>query len=258
MKPQHFLNSMAAHWAGAVREFARSKLYVGLLAAGTLMVVAAATLAELSLGETVNALVDLGMAFVALVVAGLAATVTISSVSTAIASREVVVLLARPVSRDAFVYGRSLAAITLVVSANAVLGVMLATLVAVFGGPALRTFVGIMFASFEGVIVAGLAMTFAVRSSSVLAATLTAVLFVVGRMDEAMAALLEKGTFGALETPMRVLAHLLPQLSRFDLTAWVHGDAPASSLTWAVGYGVLYAGALAAIASYRFSRRDVL
>jgi len=250
--------SITAHWAGAVREFIRSKLYVGLLAAGGLMVAAAAMLAELSLGETVNALVDLGMAFIALVVAALAATVTISSVSSAIATREVIVLLARPVGRDAFVYGRSLAAITLVLAANVILGTMLAILVAVFGGPAFKTFVAVLFASFEGIIVAGIAMAFAVRSSSVLAATLTAVLFVVGRMDEALDTLLARGTFGPLELPMRALAHGLPQLSRFDLTAWVHGDAPATSLWWAACYGLLYSAALAAIASLRFGKRDVL
>ena len=222
------------------------------------MIVAATMLAELSLGETVNALVDLGMAFVALVVAVLAATVTISSVSTAIASREVVVVLARPVGRDAFVFGRSLATMTLVVFANAALGLMLAGLVAVFGGPALKTLLAVLFASFEGIVVAGIAMVFAVRSSSVLAASLTAVLFVVGRMDQAMAALIDKGTFGALEVPMRVLSHGLPQLSRFDLTAWVHGDATATSLLWAASYGMLYTAALAALASLRFRQRDIL
>lgn len=250
--------AVMAQWKSSTLEFLRSKLYVGLLAAGLLLVAAAAALAELSLGETVAALTDIGMAFVALTVAALGGAVTISSVSRAIASREVIVLLARPVSRDAFVVGRFLASATLVLAANVILGAVLAVLIAFLGGPAIRTFMATVFASLEGIIVAAIALTFAARSPTVLSASLTSVLFVLGRMDGAFELLINKGTFGALEQPMRVIHHVLPQLSRFDLTPWVHGDAPTSSVLWSVAYGVVYALAMVLLASWRFRKRDVL
>ena len=250
--------AVAAQWRSSTFEFLRSKLYVGLLAAGLLLVAAAAALAELSLGETVTAMIDIGLAFIALTVAVLSGAVTISSVSHAIASREVIVLLARPVGRDAFIVARFFASATLVLVANLVLGGVLGTLVGFLGGPAVRTFIATVFASFEGIIVASVALVFAARSPTVLSATLTAVIFIVGRMDRAFELLLEKGTFGAMKIPMEVIHHVLPQLSRFDLTAWVHGDAPASSILWSACYGGIYASTLVLLASARFRNRDVL
>jgi|GEM_PF-1049310 len=250
--------AVLSQWKSSTLEFLRSKLYVGLLAAGLLLVAAAASLAELSLGETVATLADIGMAFVALTVAALGGAVTISSVSRAIASREVIVILARPVGRDAFVIARFLASATLVIAANVILGSVLAGLVGFMGGPALRTFLAVLFSSFEGLIVAGIALTFAARSPSVLSASLTVVAFVLGRMDGAFKVLLDKGTFGVMEQPMRVIHHVLPQLSRFDLTAWVHGDAPTSSVLWSVGYGLVYTTTMVTLASWRFRGRDIL
>jgi ABC-type transport system involved in multi-copper enzyme maturation permease subunit len=250
--------AVVAQWRSSSFEFLRSKLYVGLLAAGLLLVAAAATLAELSLGETMVAMIDLGMAFIALTVAILSGAVTISSVSHAIASREVIVLLARPIGRDAFLVARFLAATTLVVFANVILGGVLSLLVAFLGGPGLRTVTATVFASFEGIIVASVALVFAARSPTVLSATMTAVIFVLGRMDGAFEVLLGKGTFGALQIPMEVVHHVLPQLSRFDLTAWVHGDAPPSSLLWSAIYGSVYAVTMVMLASARFRNRDIL
>ncbi len=251
-------SAVVAQWRAATLEFLRSKLYAGLLAAGFLLILAAVALAELSLGETVNALTDLGLAFVALVTAGLGGAVTISAVSRVIASREAIAVLARPISRDTFVVSRFLASATLVLSANLLLGGLLAGLVAWFGGHWVKTLVAALAASLEGILVCGVAMVFAVRSSAVLSASLTAVFFVLGRMDTAFFALLEKGTFGALEKPMRVVHHVLPQLSRFDLTAWLHGDAPDAIAASTCVYGLMYAAMLVLFASWRFHGRDIL
>lgn len=251
-------SAIVAQWQAATLEFLRSKLYAGLLAAGFLLVLAAVALAELSLGETVNALTDIGLAFVALVTAGLGGAVTISAVSRVIASREAIAVVARPISRDTFVIARFLASATLVLSANLILGGVLAGLVAWFGGAWAKTMVAAMAASLEGIVVCGVAMVFAVRSSAVLSASLTAVFFVLGRMDTAFAALLDKGTFGPLEQPMRVVHHILPQLSRFDLTAWLHGDAPDAIAASTFAYGLVYAATMVLVASWRFKDRDIL
>jgi ABC-type transport system involved in multi-copper enzyme maturation permease subunit len=250
--------AIGAQWLSTTLEFLRSKLYVGLLAAGLLLVAAAASLAQLSLGETVSALTDIGMAFVALTVATLGGAVTVSSVSHSITSREIIVLLARPVGRDAFIVARFLSSATLIVAANVILGGVLAALVGLLGGPALSTFLATVFASFEGIVVASVALAFAARSAPVLSASLTTVVFVLGRMDGAFELLLSKGTFGFFEQPMRVVHHVLPQLSRFDLTSWVHGDAPTSSVLWSVAYGLIYSLTMVTVASLRFRNRDIL
>jgi Cu-processing system permease protein len=251
------MRPIGAVWRAATLEFIRSRLYVGFLAAGVLLVLASLTLAELSVGEMVNSLVDIGLAFIALVAATLAGAVTVTSVSAAIQSRELIVQLARPVSRDVFVVGRLLAVMTLVVCANLVLGGILAGLVWLEDGPALRTFAASLMVSFEGFIVAAIALAFALRMPTVGAATLTVVLFIMGRMDTAFAGLIAKGTFGALSGFMQILHHLLPQLSRFDLTAWVHGEAPGAVL-FAGAYGLLYVIGVAALGSVLFARRDLL
>lgn len=251
------LSAVFAVWRATTLEFVRSRLYVGFLAAGVLLVLTSLALAELSVGELVNSLVDIGLAFTALVAATVAGAVAVTSVSDAIQSRELIVELARPVPRDVFLAGRLLALMTLVACANLILGGLLAGLVWLEDGPALRTFGASLMVSFEGFIVAALALAFSLRMPTVVSATLTIVFFIMGRMDTAFAELIEKGTFGVVTGPMRGVRHVMPQLSRFDLTGWVHGEAPGAVLEAGV-YGLLYVIGVAALGSIVFAKRDLL
>jgi len=252
------VNAILAQWKAASLELLRSKLYAGIIAAGIMLVIASAALAELSLGETVVALTDIGLAFIALISVALGVGITTSSVSRAVSSREAIVLLARPIGRDTFILGRFLAAVTLVLAATISLGGLLALLVVAFDGNGAKVFVAAVFGAGEGILLCGVALVFAARSGPVMSGTLTTILFVVGRMDGGFDILIQRETFGGMTPLMKGLQFVLPQLSRFDLTAWIHGEAPSLTPGYTVLYGTVYTSGLLLLATLRFRRRDVM
>lgn len=245
--------------AFSFRQWIRSRIYLNLLVAGITLILAALSLDRLSGGEGPRALTDLGLAFISLVVAVLAGTTTLLHVSREIEEQRIHLYLARPVSRGTLLIGRFLASSLLVIVANAVLGGALALLTQALGGPGGRVFGAALFASFEGFIVAALALAFGVASSTTLSALLTLTLFVLGRTCGVLRTLLDAGKLeGPLEPLLEGAYRLLPHLYRFDATLFAQGRDDMSLSEWlsATGYGAAYIVAVLAIAVFRFERRD--
>jgi hypothetical protein len=239
----------ALTWATTTAIF-RSRIYVGLVAAGALLIGLSLMLAELAVGEMVTSLVDIGLAFIALVISLLAIVNVCSNPASNSNPRQVISILARPIPRSTVVVSRFIAVAALAVVASALLGGLLTGVVAWFGGPALRTFVAALTGSLEAVVVASVALLLWSR----LGATTAIVVFLLGRMDTATVELLDKGTFGAAAPVLRVVAHLLPHLSHFDLTAWVHRGSAAPA--WAALYAAGYATAMVLLAVQLYRGRD--
>jgi hypothetical protein len=78
-------------------------------------------------------------------------------------------------------------------------------------------------------------------------------------MDIHLSALIEKGTFGPAAPVFQLAHHVFPQLSRYDLTAWVHdGTVGVDAVLWTGGYTVLYVLAVLLLALRAFEKRDLL
>lgn len=246
-------------WAG-VLQLMRTRIYLNILVAGVVLVAAAVAFDRMSAGEGGRVLFDVGAAFIALLVAALAGIVSITAVTREIETKVASVVTARPLSRVDYVLGRFFTVASLVLLSNACLGAVLASTLAATGGQhAGLAFVAVMFASLEAVVVAAVATFFGVGSSSTMSALFTSTIFILGRLTDELARLIERGKFGAA-TPLLDLVHaVLPHLPAFDLTPLAHG-ATASALDVAqrAAYGLLYTVAFLAGAAFRFSRRDLL
>ncbi len=244
-------------WTGFL-QLVRTRVYLNILVAGIALVGAAFVFDRLSAGEGGRVLMDVGCAFISLVVAALAATIAITGVTREIETKQAHLMLARPVGRAEFVVGRFLTTAMLVVLTNAVLGLLLTGLIVGVAGPQPWLAVGAcLFASFEGFIVAAVATFFGVGSSSTMSAVFTVTIFVLGRLTGEMQLLVDHGTFKVATPLLRVVHAVLPHLTAFDLTPLYHGAPTAPLLTSAL-YGCLYAVAFLAAAAFRFSRRDLL
>lgn len=242
-------------------QLVRSRIYLNLLVAGIALVTAALALDRLSGGEGARVLVDLGLAFSSLVVVALAATTAIVTVTREIETKHVHLFVARPISRSELVLGRFTTTALLVLSANLVLGVLLGVLVGASGGEPFPALFAVLFSSFEGLIVAAIAVVFGVGSSSTMSAVFTTTLFVLGRLTLPLKELLDAGKLsGPIEPLMQGAYHVLPHFFSFDLTAWAHGEGTLDVATLAQSalYALVYTGALLALASFRFQRRDLL
>jgi Cu-processing system permease protein len=246
-------------WAGFL-QLLRTRVYLNILVAGVFLVGAALAFDKLSAGVGGRVLFDVGTAFVALVVAALSSVIAITALVRDLETKQAQLLLSRPVSRAEFLLARFLTTALLVVVANLVLGLLLAGLLVATAGDHAGLAVAVcLFASFEGFILAAIAIFFGTGSSSTMSAVFTTTIFLLGRLTGEMAIVIERGSLGAATPVLKTAYMLLPHLGAFDLTALAHGEPiVVGALAKTALYGVAYTGAFLAAAAFRFSRRDLL
>lgn len=248
-------------WVGFLR-LLRSRVYLNLIAAGVFLVGAALLFDRLAAGEGGRVFVDVGLALTSVMVAVLAGVSGITLITGEIESKQIHLVLARPISRMEIVLGRFATLALLVVVSNLLLGLVMAGIhVLLDGEGASRLALAALFNSLEGCLVAALALFFGVGSSSTVSALFVTTLFILGRLTVPLLELIEAGKFsGGLAPLMRAVYAGLPHLGRFDLTSWARTGAgfDAGELFASAGYGVVYCAGLLALATWRLSRRDVL
>jgi ABC-type transport system involved in multi-copper enzyme maturation permease subunit len=240
----------------------KTRMYLNLLVAGAIMVIAALLMDQLSAGEGGRVFLDVGLAFVSLVVAALAGIVGVTGITRELETQQIQLVLARPVARYEIILGRFATIAGLVVISNLVLGGLLAlVLVGIGADGAWRALGAALFASGEGFVVGAVALFFGVKSSSTLSALFTTTVFLLGRLTMALGELLDDDKFDATLKPILSVVHrLLPQLHRFDLTNWARTGTGTSvgDMIGATAYGLLYVVIMLSLSAFRFERRDCL
>lgn len=242
-------------------DFVRGRVFATTFAAGVALVVAALIFQELSASQESRVLADIGLAFISLVAVALAGIVPLSTVAREIDTRQIHLVLARPISRATYVLARFMASAALVLVTNIVLGAVLAGLLLASGGAtsAPLAFFAAVFGSFEALIVASLAILFGVNSSVAMSALFLVLVFVVGRLAYALDAIILAKLDGVAEQVAMLVAALLPAFGRFDLTPALHGVAlDAGELVRTAAYGVVYAAGILALAAWRLQKRDLI
>lgn len=243
-------------------QLVRSRVFLNLLVAGVALVAAALAFDRLSAGEGGRVLKDVGLAFVALVVAILAGVTAITTLTREIETKQLHLVVARPVSRAEIVLGRFGTAALLVVVSNLILGLVLTgSLLSIHAEDPWRALPAALFQSFEGFVVAAIAIFFGVGSSSTMSAVFSTTIFILGRLTPALRGLLDQGKLeGPLEPVFELAYRALPHLGAFDLTRWTNAteELDVAAAAAAAGYGLLYTGAFLAFAAWRLERRDLL
>ena len=239
----------------------RTRIYLNLLVASVVLVGTALALDELAAGEGGRVLLDLGLAFIALMTSATAGVVAVVSITRDIETRQIHLFLARPISRAEFVLGRFTTVALLVLLTTTLLTSLLATIVFVVSdAPVLPVFTAGVFSSMEALIIAAIAILFGTGSSSSMSAVFTTTVFVLGRLTLALRELLDAGKLDNARGLFEGVYAVLPHFSAFDLSAWARGSAAvdAGEVFSAALYGVLYIAALLALAVWRLTRRDLL
>jgi ABC-type transport system involved in multi-copper enzyme maturation permease subunit len=254
------------------RESVRDRVPYNLVIFAVLLIASSYLLGQLTAGQDVKIIKDLGLAATSIFGLFIAIFIGIGLVSKEVERRSVYSILSKPVSRAQFIAGKY-AGLVLTLAAN--IGVMTVALYAVLGymtwmatpefqagwdapgvDPALLKAIFLIF--LQLMIVTGIALFFSTFSTPLLAAALTFGLYVAGQfntdlknfdrvVDSRPAVWLARGVY-----------HLLPDFSAFDVkTQIVHGlPVHAGYLASTTGYAALYIAALLLAATFIFSRRD--
>ena len=254
------------------RESVRDKVLYNLVFFALLMIGASYLIGQLTAGQDIKIIKDLGLAAMSIFGLFMAVFIGIGLVSKEVERRSIYSLLAKPVERHQILLGKYLGllltlAVNLLVMAVAVYAV-LAYLSWAEGAsaasaadarpldPMMLKAMGLTF--IELAVVTAIALFFSTFSTPMLSAALTVGLFVAGRFSADLRNFRDVVSSPAVAWLTSALYWVLPNFSGFDVRSEVvHGQpVPAVYVALTTAYGLVYIALLLVAASLIFSRRD--
>lgn len=254
------------------KESVRDRVPYNLVLFAVLLISSSYLIGQLTAGQDVKIIKDLGLAATAVFGLFIAIFIGIGLVSKEVERRSIYALLAKPISRPQFVIGKY-AGLVLTLAVN--VAVMTVAIYAVLGymtwietaefkagwetpGVDPRMLKATLLILVELMLVTAIALFFSTFSSPILSAAFTFGLYIVGHFNADL-----KNFDRIVESRVAIwlargVYHVLPDLSAFDVkTEVVHGlPVSAGYLAMTSAYGAVYIGALLLGAVVIFSRRD--
>lgn len=266
------MKATAAIAVNVFRESVRDKVLYNLVLFAIVMIGASYLLGQLTAGQDVKIIKDLGLAATSFFGLFIAVFIGIGLVSKEVERRSIYSLLAKPVDRYQIVLGKYAGltltlAVNVAVMASAIYVVLLYMSWGVGADvqrawdapamdPALLKAVALIFV--ELMLVTAIAIFFSTFSTPMLSAAFTFGLFIVGHFSADLRNFDQVVDSRTAVRVARGLYWVLPNLAQFDVKSQVvHAvPVPAGYMLMTIGYAALYIAMLLAIAMYVFSRRD--
>ena len=243
-----------------IRELVRSKLLHNLLLFAVLLIASSMFVAQLTIGQWDRVILDIG--FAAIEVSGVlvAVLIGVGLVAGEIERRTVFPVLARPVTRGGFLFGRFLGLCAmLAVSVVLMLGVLAGVLRLAGYGISSSAVIAALLILLELALMAAAALLFGSFTKPILASAFSLSLFLIGHLLGDLKSFQQRSHSGVAKALTGIAYRLLPDLELLNVKSLAskelpvpHGLAPAAAL-----YGAVYAAALLAIAVSIFARRDL-
>jgi Cu-processing system permease protein len=254
------------------RESVRDKVLYNLVFFAILLIGASVLIGQLTAGQEVKIIKDLGLAAMSLFGLFIAVFIGIGLVFKEVERRSIYALLSKPITRPEFVIGKY-AGLVLTLAVN--MAVMSAALYAVLAwmhvttpevrrqaweapalDPALLTAIALIFVQL--MIMTAVALLFSTFSSPMLSAAFSFGLFVAGHFSADLRNFEQIVASAPVGWLARGLYYVLPNLGPLDVKSQVVHGQP---VTWGymaltTSYGLVYIGAALALAVWIFSRRD--
>lgn len=254
------------------KESVRDRVLYNLVLFAVLLMGASYLIGQLTAGQDVKIIKDLGLAATAVFGLFIAVFIGIGLVAKEVERRSVYALLAKPIRRHDFIAGKYLGLVFTLAVNVAVMAASLYVVLAYMAwgaddvmrrswdapatDPAMLKAVFLIFV--ELCVVTAMALFFSTFSTPILSAVFTIGLYIVGHFSADL-----KNFQVVVESPVAVsvargLYYVLPNLAAFDIKAdVVHGQPiSAAYLGIATAYGLVYIVLLVLAAMVIFSRRD--
>ena len=258
---------------GVFKESVRDRVLYGLVIFAAVLMAATYLLGQLTAGQDIKIIKDLGLASISTLGLFMAVFVGIGLVWREVERRSIYNLLSKPVTREQFILGKY-AGLVLTLAVNVAAMTAAFYLVLAYMNwnaddimrrswpapaldPALMIAIGLI--GVELLVVTAVALFFSTFSSPFLSAVLTLALWVVGHFNDDLKHFDAVVDSRPAVWAARALYYLLPDLSAFDVKSQVvHGlPVPAAAVALAVGYGAVYIAFLLVAAMLIFQRKDL-
>jgi len=266
------VKATAAIAVNVFRESVRDKVLYNLVLFAILLMAASLLIGELTAGQDVKIIKDLGLAATSFFGLFIAVFIGIGLVSKEVERRSIYSLLAKPIRRSQLVVGKYIGlSLTLTVNIAAMAAAQYLVLAYMAWGvpdsvartweappldPALLVAIGLILV--ELMLVTAIAVFFSTFSTPILSAALTFAIFIVGHFTADLRNFQDVVGSPAAGRLARALYWVLPNLAQFDVKMnVVHGrHVPAGYVAVALGYAAAYIAMLLTISTCVFSRRD--
>jgi ABC-type transport system involved in multi-copper enzyme maturation permease subunit len=266
------MNATLAIAVNVFRESVRDKVLYNLVLFAILLIGASYLIGQLTAGQDVKIIKDLGLAATSIFGLFIAVFIGIGLVSKEVERRSIYSLLAKPIHRYQLVLGKYVGLVlTLAVNVTVMAAALYLVLMYISWGvapevirvwdapaldPALLKAIALILV--ELMLITAIAVFFSTFSTPILSAALTFGFFVAGHFSGDLRNFQEVVDSPAAARLARAVYWVLPNLAQFDVKDHVvHGvPVPAGYLAAATGYGVLYITMLLAVSMFIFSRRD--
>jgi ABC-type transport system involved in multi-copper enzyme maturation permease subunit len=254
------------------RESVRDKVLYNLVLFAVLLTGASYLIGQLTAGQDVKIIKDLGLSATSMFGVFIAVFIGIGLVSKEVERRSIYALLAKPIRRYQLVIGKYCGLmLTLAVNVAVMAGAIYVVLAYMAWGvppsvravwdappldPALLTAVALIFV--ELMLVTAIAVFFSTFSTPLLSAAFTFGVYIVGHFSSDLRNFQQVVDSPAAASLARGLYWVLPNLAQFDVKAdVVHGvHVPFGYVAIAIVYAAVYISVVLAIAMLVFSRRD--
>ena len=254
------------------RESVRDRVPYNLVLFAVLLIGSSYLIGQLTAGQDVKIIKDLGLAATSVFGLFIAIFIGIGLVSKEVERRSIYSLLSKPVSRAQFITGKY-AGLVLTLAANVT--VMTIALYAMLGymvwtapptiragwdapgiDPALLKAIVLIFV--ELMLITAIALFFSTFSSPILSAAMTFGLYIAGHFNSDLRNFEKVVSSKTAAQLARGAYHVLPDLSAFDVkTEVVHGlPVTMGYMSSTALYGLAYVAALLLVSTFIFSRRD--
>jgi ABC-type transport system involved in multi-copper enzyme maturation permease subunit len=266
------MNPIASVALAVFRESVRDRVFYNLVLFAVLLVGASILIGQLTAGQDVKIIKDVGLAATSLFGLFIAIFVGINLVSKEVERRSVYPLFAKPIRRSEFIVGKYLGLLLTLLANMVVMAVALyavlfflsrgvpANIQSAWDAPALDPALlkAIALIYVDLALVTAIAVLFSTYSSPMLSAVFTIGIYVAGQFNTDLRRFDQIVSSPAAAAIGRACYYVLPDFSRFDVKlAVVHGiPVPAAYVLAAAAYAAIYIAALLFGATVIFSRRD--
>ncbi len=256
------VNRVIAIANNSFREVVRDRILYIIGFYAVILAIAAMLLPQLAAATEDKMFLDLGLAVMSILSLIIAVFVGTGLVSKEIEKRTILMLIAKPISRNEFILGKYLGLSTvlalLVVAMSAIYLIFLQ--VNNINYSATSIIINAVFLILQLSLISAIAIAFGVFTGSILATALTFAVYLMGNITQDLLKLAQVNENPGLEKITQGLYLLLPDLSRLDLkNDAVYGlSALPDSTTLFInaGYSLVYSAMLLAIAAFIFSQKE--
>ena len=254
------------------RESVRDKVLYNLVFFAVMLMAASYLLGQLTAGQDIKIIKDLGLAATAIFGLFIAVFIGIGLVSKEVERKSIYGLLSKPIRRHEFIIGKYLGLVLTLAVNIAVMAAALYIVLAYMNwmetenvrraweapatDPAMLKAIFLIWV--ELCLVTAVALCFSTFSTPILSAVFTFGLYLVGHFNADLRNFENVVDSPAVASVVRVLYYVLPNLAPFDVKADVVHAQPVSAMYLALtsAYGLVYILILLLVSMFVFSRRD--